>query len=75
MNEPNLEPDVDPEYYCSACDEHKSNYNRAKEMLEGIVSQSYGNFYEEGYFEWMLEELAHSLGVRIPEGKLKLKKK
>lgn len=69
------EPDCDPEYECSDCDEKKSSLDNAKEFLESIVSMLYSREpLELLKFEEHLDELCHQLDVQIGKGDLQIQR-
>ena len=69
------EPDCEPDYECSACDEKEQTLDSAKEFLESLVEMLYSKeALDLNLFENHLDELCHQLDVKIGAGDLQIQR-
>jgi|ERR1051325_500866 hypothetical protein len=63
------EPDCEPDYECSACDEKQKRLENAQEFFTGVAEMLYGKTnLNIDDLDNMMEELAGYLDVKLPEG-------
>jgi hypothetical protein len=69
------EPDCEPDYECSHCDEKEKTLDNSKEFLESIVSMLYSKEpLDLLAFENHLDELCSYMDVTIDKGDLQVQR-